>query len=218
MKTFDYTDYEYFQEELQKLPVEDREIVEPAVARFLQTKDAIAEEYGTEEVAAVSRLNLFLKAHFGDVESLWQGKNYGAPRFFIHGMEYALAWVNDYHGFDDYGLPRVLYHRHEEFSEILDQLPPVLKELIVENFGRVDPSGVEARLRNRDGYLTAEDFVAWSLELQPNANEELRELIDELGREVTRVNNMVLIARVAAYKRGELRYADGQRSGDRMAL
>ncbi len=53
--------------------------------------------------------------------------------------------------------------------------------------------------------------MAWCLEVRPDADEELRELIDELGKAVTRVNNMVLTARVAAYKRGELRYADGQR-------
>ncbi len=140
MKRFDYTNYECFQEEFQKLPDKDRENVEREVARFLQTEDALAEEYGVEEVPAVSRLNLFLKAHFGDMESLWQGKNHGAPEFFIHELEYALAWVNDLHGFDDYGLPRVIYNRHEEFSEILDQLPPLLKELIVEKLGSNDPS------------------------------------------------------------------------------
>jgi hypothetical protein len=213
MSRINYTKYQPFQDVFQKLSDEDQEAAERGVKRFLKGDGVIVRDHGTEELPSVSTLSSCLDNEFVSPDIPFEMTSFGSAERFVSELEWALVDVHDFYGYDPWGLPRVIYNHHGEFSSILNQLPDRLKELIIEKFGSNDPSWVEYRLRDRDGYINGDDFATWCFEVETEADPKVDRLIDELGEAVTAINEKVATARSEAVQRGELPYADGHRPG-----
>jgi hypothetical protein len=112
-------------------------------------------------------------------------------------------------GFDDRGLPRVMYHRHDEFMQECKELPYFLVEKIEEMFWRDDPGPEQWYLRDHDGYIVGSDFAEWCA--RQAGGEKHLERLQVLGQIIDQINDKIRANREEAHNRGELEHADGER-------